>query len=161
VTAPDSAFFARRRNKASPPVGKRQCADRWEDHGMEPFIAGLAKDFENGKLDRREFCQTVESPPSFAARAKPPMPQPTRGFKMIGINHNSYSCSDYAKARDFYAARLPLSLPGALSIPGTGPREGEGGTAVAWCGKRSPRWCLQPPHDRPDWLRRADQRIGQ
>jgi hypothetical protein len=26
---------------------------------MERFIAGLVKDFESGKLDRREFCQTV------------------------------------------------------------------------------------------------------
>jgi hypothetical protein len=26
---------------------------------MERFIAGLVKDFECGKLDRREFCQTV------------------------------------------------------------------------------------------------------
>jgi hypothetical protein len=35
------------------------------------------------------------------------------------------------------------------------------GTEVAWCGKRPRRRPLQPPHDRPVRLRRADQRVGQ
>jgi len=30
-----------------------------EDHGMERFIADLVKSFESGKIDRRQFCETV------------------------------------------------------------------------------------------------------
>ena len=102
---------------------------------MERFIAGLVKDFERGKLDRREFCQTVALAAVVYGAGEAANAQATRGFKMIGINHVSYSCPDYAKARDFYT-----SVFGMESTPGKdngkranlmfGPEPGKGGQFV-------------------------------
>ena len=59
--------------------------------------------------------------------------QPARGFKVLGINHISYACPDYAKARDWYT-----SLLGMEAAPGKdtgkrvnlmfGPEPGKGGS---------------------------------
>src|SRR5260370_6848768 len=86
---------------------------------MERFIAGLVKDFERGKMDRREFCQTVALAAAVYGAGDAANAQASRGFKMIGINHISYACPDYAKARDFYT-----SVFGMESTPGkdTGKR---------------------------------------
>ena len=102
---------------------------------MERFIAGLVKDFERGKLDRREFCQTVALAAVVYGAGEAANAQATRGFKMIGINHISYNCPDYAKARDWYT-----SLFGMASTPGKdngtranlmfGPEPGKGGNFV-------------------------------
>jgi hypothetical protein len=80
---------------------------------MERFIAGLVNDFESGKLNRREFCQTVTLAAVVYGAGEAANAQATRGFKMIGINHISYSCPDCAKARDFYTSVLGMeSTPG-------------------------------------------------
>jgi hypothetical protein len=71
---------------------------------MERFIAGLVKDFEDSKLDRREYCQTVAIAAVVCGAGDAANAQAARGFKMIGISHISHSCPDYAKARDFYTA---------------------------------------------------------
>src|SRR5437899_5095366 len=102
---------------------------------MERFIAGLVKDFESGKLDRREFCQTVALAAVVYGAGDAANAQATRGFKMIGINHISYACPDYAKARDFYT-----SVFGLTSTPGKdngkranlefGPEAGKGGSFI-------------------------------
>ena len=80
---------------------------------MERFIAGLVKDFESGKLDRREFCQTVALAAAVYGAGDAANAQAARGFKMIGINHISYTCPDYTKVRDWY-----ISVLGMESTPG-------------------------------------------
>src|SRR5258705_73333 len=102
---------------------------------MERFIAGLVKDFESGKMDRREFCQTVALAAAVYGAGDAANAQASRGFKMIGINHISYACPDYAKARDFYT-----SVFGMESTPGKdngkranlmfGPEPGKGGSFI-------------------------------
>src|SRR5260370_7408233 len=102
---------------------------------MERFIAGLVKDFESGKMDRREFCQTVALAAAVYGAGDAANAQATRGFKMIAINHLSYACPDYAKARDFYT-----SVFGMESAPGKdngkranlmfGPEPGKGGSFI-------------------------------
>src|SRR5260370_2825700 len=102
---------------------------------MERFIAGLVKDFERGKMDRREFCQTVTLAAAVYGAGDADNAQASRGFKMIGINHISYACPDYAKARDFYT-----SVFGLVSTPGKdngkranlmfGPEPGKGGSFI-------------------------------
>ena len=59
---------------------------------MERFIADLVKDFETGKLDRREFCKTVALAATVYAAGAEANAQAPRGFKVLGINHLSYSC---------------------------------------------------------------------
>src|SRR5438093_3042131 len=76
---------------------------------MERFIADLVKDFENGKIDRRQFCETVALAATvYAAGETAANAAPAQGFKMIGINHISYACPDYRKARDFYTTVLGM-----------------------------------------------------
>ena len=36
--------------------------------------------------------------------------QASRGFKVLGINHISYQCPDYAKARDWYSSILGMKV---------------------------------------------------
>src|SRR5437763_15589430 len=75
---------------------------------MERFIADLVKAYESGKIDRREFCKTVTLAATVYAAGDAAKAQAPRGFKMIGINHISYSCPDYTKVSDWYASVLGM-----------------------------------------------------
>jgi catechol 2,3-dioxygenase-like lactoylglutathione lyase family enzyme len=100
---------------------------------MERFIADLVKAFEAGSLSRREFCQTVALAATVYAAGDAANAEPGHGFKVLGINHISYACPDYTKARDWYTSVL-----GMVSTPGKdtgkradlmfGPPPGQGGS---------------------------------
>jgi catechol 2,3-dioxygenase-like lactoylglutathione lyase family enzyme len=76
---------------------------------MERFIADLVKRFEDGTITRRQFCETVALAATvYAAGESAANAAPTQGFKMIAINHISYACPDYRKARDFYTSVLGM-----------------------------------------------------
>jgi catechol 2,3-dioxygenase-like lactoylglutathione lyase family enzyme len=102
---------------------------------MERFIADLVKNYESGKVDRREFCKTVALAATIYAAGDTARAEAPRGLKMIGINHISYTCPDYAKVRDWY-----VSVLGMESMPGKdngqranlmfGPEPGKGGSFV-------------------------------
>jgi catechol 2,3-dioxygenase-like lactoylglutathione lyase family enzyme len=91
-------------------------------------------------LNRRQFCETVAlAVAAYAAgkRRTDAAPArgsaPARGFRIIGINHISYACPDYRKARDFYASALGMeNLPSADNGRETrlmfGPAPGKGGS---------------------------------
>jgi catechol 2,3-dioxygenase-like lactoylglutathione lyase family enzyme len=103
---------------------------------MERFIAGLVKDYETGRMDRREFCQTVALAATVYGAGSAANAQNTgKGLKILGINHISYTCPDYTKARDWYAKTLGMGV-----TPGTdngkranlqfGPEPGKGGSFI-------------------------------
>ena len=100
---------------------------------MERFIANLVKDFDSGKLDRREFCQSVALAAPVYASGEAANAQASRGFKVLGINHISYQCPDYAKARDWYSSVLGMQVaPGREAEQRAnlmfGPDPGKGGS---------------------------------
>lgn len=102
---------------------------------MERFIADLVKSFESGKLSRREFCETVALVATVYAAGDAANAQAPRGFKLIGVNHVSYSCPDYTKARDFYATVLGMEVTpgkdnGKRANLMFGPEPGKGGSFV-------------------------------
>jgi catechol 2,3-dioxygenase-like lactoylglutathione lyase family enzyme len=82
---------------------------------METVIAGLLKDFEDGKMTRRQLIQSLAlaaaaAMPGAAAAAqtaaatKAPIPQafePT-GWKTVWLDHISYAVSDYRRSTAFY-----------------------------------------------------------
>ena len=70
---------------------------------MERFIADLVKSFESGKIDRRQFCESVALAATVFAAGSAAQAAPARGLKMLGVNHISYACADYKVARDWYA----------------------------------------------------------
>ena len=80
---------------------------------MERFIANLVKDYESGKVDRREFCKTVALAATVYAAGDTAMAQAPRGFKMIGINHISYTCPNFRQAADWYSKIFNLDQIGA------------------------------------------------
>lgn len=100
---------------------------------MERFIADLVRSYESGAIDRREFCKSVALAAVVYGAGDAANAQPARGFKVLGINHISYACADYTKARDWY-----VSVLGMEPTPGKdtgkrvnlmfGPKPGEGGT---------------------------------
>jgi catechol 2,3-dioxygenase-like lactoylglutathione lyase family enzyme len=103
---------------------------------MERFIADLVKDFDSGKVDRREFCQTVAVAAMVFAAGDAAHAQANRGFKTLGINHVGYLCPDFAKARDFYTSVLGMqNVPGREAQNRTstmfGPEAGKGGQYMA------------------------------
>jgi catechol 2,3-dioxygenase-like lactoylglutathione lyase family enzyme len=102
---------------------------------MERFIAALVKDFESGKVDRREFCTTVALAATVYAAGDAAQAQPAHGFKVLGVNHISYTCPDYTRARDFF-----INVFGLENAPGHdtgqranlmfGPEQGKGGSFI-------------------------------
>ena len=101
---------------------------------MEQLIANLISDFERGKIDRRRFCETVAiAAVVYAAGEHAANAAPAQGFSPIAVNHISYACADYRKARDFYTSVL-----GMQAAPGSdngkeahlmfGPPPGKGGS---------------------------------
>jgi hypothetical protein len=75
---------------------------------MERYIAGLVKDFERGRIDRRQFCEGVALAATVFAAGNAARAAPAQGLKMLGVNHISYACSDYRVARDWYTKVLNL-----------------------------------------------------
>jgi catechol 2,3-dioxygenase-like lactoylglutathione lyase family enzyme len=82
---------------------------------MESVIAGLLKDFEDGKMTRRQLIQSLalaaaaaapgaSALAQTAAEPKPPIPQafePT-GWKTVWLDHISFQVSDYRRSAAFY-----------------------------------------------------------
>ena len=103
---------------------------------MERFIADLVQNLDSGRIDRREFCQAVALAAAVYGAGDAAQAQAQRGFKIIGINHFSYTCPDYTKARDWYASVLNMKSEntrddGKRSNLMFGPEQGKGGTFLA------------------------------
>ena len=82
---------------------------------MESVIAGLLKDFENGKMTRRQLIQSLALAAAVvvpgatavvqtAAQSKPPIPQAFQPapWKTVWLDHISYAVSDYRRSTAFY-----------------------------------------------------------
>ena len=100
---------------------------------MERFIADLVQGLDSGRLDRREFCQAVALAAAVYGAGDAALAQAQRGFKIIGINHFSYTCPDYAKAREWYASVLNMKSEdtrddGKRANLMFGPEPGKGGS---------------------------------
>ena len=100
---------------------------------MERFIADLVQGLDSGAIDRREFCKAVVLAAVVYGAGDAARAQPQRGFKIIGINHISYTCPDYAKARDWYASVLNMKSfetrdDGKRANMMFGPEAGRGGS---------------------------------
>jgi catechol 2,3-dioxygenase-like lactoylglutathione lyase family enzyme len=100
---------------------------------MERFIADLVQNLDSGRIDRREFCQAVALAAAVYGAGDAAQAQAQRGFKIIGVNHFSYTCPDYTKARDWYASVLNMKSEntrddGKRSNLMFGPEQGKGGS---------------------------------
>jgi catechol 2,3-dioxygenase-like lactoylglutathione lyase family enzyme len=78
---------------------------------MESVVAALLRDFESGKLTRRQLVQTlalmaIGSPVASAlaqsAAAAPAKAAPGTPWKTVYLDHISYQVSDYKRSTEFY-----------------------------------------------------------
>ena len=74
---------------------------------MEQIIAKLVKDFELGKLSRRQLIRSLTVAATAASTAAA---ADDTGFKAVTVNHISYQVADYKKTRDFYASLLGMQV---------------------------------------------------
>jgi catechol 2,3-dioxygenase-like lactoylglutathione lyase family enzyme len=66
---------------------------------MESVIAGLLKQFEDGKLTRRQLIQSLALMATGAATVEAQNPAP---WKTVWLDHISYAVSDYKRSVEFY-----------------------------------------------------------
>jgi catechol 2,3-dioxygenase-like lactoylglutathione lyase family enzyme len=77
---------------------------------MEQIISKLLRDFEEGKMSRRQLIQSLALTATVASSAAPAAKAEGTGFKAVTVNHISYRVADYAKTRDFYADLLGMGV---------------------------------------------------
>jgi catechol 2,3-dioxygenase-like lactoylglutathione lyase family enzyme len=75
---------------------------------MEAVISTLIKDFEDGKMDRRQLIQSlammaIAGP---AAAAQTPAPAPKAPWRTVHLDHISYAVSDYKRSVAFYTSLM-------------------------------------------------------
>jgi catechol 2,3-dioxygenase-like lactoylglutathione lyase family enzyme len=79
---------------------------------MENLIENLLRNFESGRINRRQLVRSlavaasagaVGAPEGFAAESPIPISK---------LDHISYTVADYAKTRDFYSKLLGLKVDG-------------------------------------------------
>jgi len=80
---------------------------------MDRIVVDLLKDFESGKISRRQLMQSLAIGAVATAASSmfiTPAEAAAKGFKAIAVNHISYNVEDYAKSRDFYMDLLGMRL---------------------------------------------------
>lgn len=85
---------------------------------MENIITKLLRDFEDGRLNRRQLIQSLSVAASVAmggaASAQTPAGQPAgtkdSPFKTVELDHISYQVKDYRVTRDFYAELMGMEV---------------------------------------------------
>jgi catechol 2,3-dioxygenase-like lactoylglutathione lyase family enzyme len=79
---------------------------------MEDIISGLVREFERGKLNRRDLIRQLAVVAAAAVGTSPASAVEPAGksFKVSAFNHVSYQVADYQKSRDFYAGLLGMKV---------------------------------------------------
>ena len=77
---------------------------------MEAFVARLLKDFEDGKMSRRQLIRTLALAATAGAAGTSAAAQTATGFRTVRLDHISYQVPDYRRTRDFYAGLIGLSV---------------------------------------------------
>ena len=77
---------------------------------MENIIAELLKDFEQGKMSRRQLIQSLALVAAAAVPGTSASAAPSgKGFKAFSLDHISYQVADYKRTRDFYADLMGMT----------------------------------------------------
>jgi len=79
---------------------------------MEQIIAKLVREFEQGKLTRRQLIQnlTIAATAASAVSSVPAAAAEAKVLNATNFNHVSYQVTDYAKTRDFYAGLFGMKV---------------------------------------------------
>ena len=81
-----------------------------EANQLEQIIARLLREFEDGKMDRRQLIRSLAVASSAAMAGSAVAAEEHKGFEAVGVNHISYVVADYTKTRDFYAGLFGMKV---------------------------------------------------
>lgn len=80
---------------------------------MKNTIAKLLKEFEQGRMTRRQLIEGLALTATAASvAAVHALGADSKEFEATSVNHISYSVADYGRARDFYADLLGMQISG-------------------------------------------------
>ena len=104
---------------------------------MEHVMAKLLRDFENGKLTRRQLIQSLAlaATAASAAGAVPAAAGGAHVIKATYLNHVGYQVADYGKSRDWYAELFGLKV---LADDGKKANLGVGESQLIFHPRKSP-----------------------
>jgi catechol 2,3-dioxygenase-like lactoylglutathione lyase family enzyme len=96
---------------------------------MEHIVDSLLRDFEEGKMNRRQLIRSlaVASGAGAVGSLTPSAMAAGTSLTPVGINHISYRVANYAKTRDFYSGLLGMKVS---NDDGTKCRLGVGGISI-------------------------------
>jgi catechol 2,3-dioxygenase-like lactoylglutathione lyase family enzyme len=80
---------------------------------MESIVSGLMREFENGRLSRRDLVKKLTVAAAASAASLPAVGNaaaPVSAFKAMSVNHISYGVADYARSRDFYSELFAMPV---------------------------------------------------
>lgn len=77
---------------------------------MESAISRILKDFESGRLSRRQVIGSLSALVALAAGATPAQAQQQSPFQAVGMNHIALRVTDLERSRDFYSRLLGISV---------------------------------------------------
>lgn len=77
---------------------------------MESVIAAIVKDFEDGRLNRRQLIQSLAAAAAAVYAPSATADAQGKGFKTLELDHISYQVADYRKTRDFYADLMGMTV---------------------------------------------------
>ena len=116
---------------------------------MEGVIASLLKDFEDGKMSRRQLIQSLAmvavAGPAAAAAGEAQAPAAKAPWKTVHLDHISYAVTDYKRSAAFYSslmgwevandngtnqATMKIGSVGEIIIRNARRPEGAGGSAA-------------------------------
>src|SRR6476646_894901 len=132
---------------------------------MESVVAALLRDFENGKLTRRQLVQTlalmaVGSPVASAVAqsvASAPAKPAGTPWKTVWLDHISFQVSDYKKSVDFYTDLMGWKVLNDTGTQAAVDINGIGGIIIRNrrrqpdAGAGAPNQpAVEPPSARPD-----------
>ena len=78
---------------------------------MEAVVSKLVRDFEDGRLTRRELVKSLALAAVFLpASGRAGARAVAGGFMTLSLDHISYQVADYRKTRDFYADLMGMNV---------------------------------------------------
>jgi catechol 2,3-dioxygenase-like lactoylglutathione lyase family enzyme len=77
---------------------------------MEAVISQLVKQFEDGRVTRRQLIEALAGLALAAGGGSVAAAQTAAGFKTLNVDHLSYQATDYRRTRDFYAGVLGMTV---------------------------------------------------
>ncbi|MGH9322120.1 MAG: VOC family protein [Vicinamibacteria bacterium] len=79
---------------------------------MEEIITRMVKEFEAGRVSRRELVKSLALVAGLVPASATGSPKAEPQFRTLSLDHISYQVADYKRTRDFYADLMGMTVTG-------------------------------------------------